>query len=179
MSEGTSFFSLPNEEKLLYNHGKYGHPLGGYTPPKGERVTLSLDGESSVGKGGTTDPLESFVFTFPPDNFLSPSGNISPIQKASEYYSKMTTILKGLHLISSRALGLGDDFIHKFYMHQDQHSRDLSLERMADVSLGALRLTHYFVDSIQISASDSNEPSILYGAHTDYLGFTILKPVTK
>ena len=97
----------------------------------------------------------------------------------------MSRVLKVLHIISSRALGLdGDEYIHNFYTHPDLYRDDLPVDRKADISFGALRLTHYFVDvhSLPVSSiSDvdgtATEPSLLYGAHTDYMGFTILKPV--
>lgn len=202
------------EEKLSYNHGRYGHPLGGYTSPNGENVALSLsigeveaaakiannDDESleSQNPGEETlkdvsyhnqvkaDPLESFVFTSPPEFFRSPNGHASPMHSASAYYQQMSRVLKALHVISSRALGLdGDDYIHNFYTHPDLYRGDLPVESKADISFGALRLTHYFVDvhSLPVSSLSevdgaASEPSLLYGAHTDYMGFTILKPVS-
>ena len=203
LQEGDAFFNSPMEEKLSYCHGRYGHPLGGYTSPNGEKVALSLtttdakvaftddDVHSTENHNQVkADPLESFVFTSPPEFFCSPSGQLSPMNSASAYYQQMSRILKVLHIMSSRALGLdGDECIHNFYTHPDLYRDDVPVESKADISFGALRLTHYFVDvhSLPVNVNSQPhddhggtlpEPSLLYGAHTDYMGFTILKPVS-
>lgn len=37
-NDGKTFFSKPVEEKMLYNHGKYGHPGGGFCPTGEGRI---------------------------------------------------------------------------------------------------------------------------------------------
>jgi hypothetical protein len=75
-----------------------------------------------------------------------------------------------------------DEFLDKFYFDPQLFAPDV--QNRSDRSPGSLRITHYTVDTSQLPLHEGSgeggpiaEPSILYGAHTDYLGFTILRPV--
>ena len=75
LREGAArFFARPPAEKVQYDHGPYGNPLGGYTGAGVEAVARSRDGHGSDAGGADEtappDVVESFVFK--PDEATKP-----------------------------------------------------------------------------------------------------------
>lgn len=166
LKEAADFFQLSMAEKMEYNHGRYGHPSGGYTPPGLEKVALSMSEQLEV----KADPVESFVFDKPPACFKSPSGHGSPFASSAEYFARMEGLLQLLHRLSSAALQLPHlDEIERYY--------DASLPGSEDMGKNgnALRVTYYPSQQAASLAETSCDAHVRYGAHTDYQGFTILK----
>jgi isopenicillin N synthase-like dioxygenase len=174
--EAVDFFKKSHEDKMSYNCGYYGNPFGGYSPPGFEKVALSTgDSDSNTTK---FDPVENFVFTSQPDNFFNSldksfvSSENLPFPSAHNYYLEMESLLRTLHSISCKALGLEDlDYFDKFY----------NTERSENVSMGmngnALRLAHYLPTTTINNRNNSStndkilfDNEIRYGAHTDYQG---------
>lgn len=178
------FFDKSMEEKLPFSRGTYGHPDGGYTPVGRETVALSVLAEDKGHKVALNesekpkhDPVESFAFTADPDRFVHPlTGEISnPIRSTGQYFRSMEMILQRLHRLSAAALGLEDlMFFERFY--------DESLQENAGKGKNgnALRLAYYPAspdrDIDDTSTELLQENALRYGAHTDYQGFTILRP---
>lgn len=172
MEEATLFFrDLPLKEKMAFAHGPYGHPAGGYCPIGLESVAKSMDLTQK-------DSIESFVFTSHPSTFRMPSGDTPdsqsmipiPFQRAAgAYWDCMCALLKTIHCIATQALGLDEeDFFSKLYF--DDHP--------AATGTGGNGLTlkiSWYPHGPAHSGDDSNVP-LLYGQHTDYQGFTMLKP---
>ncbi len=155
--ESEDFFSQSHEHKMEYNHGSYGHQNGGYSPFFIETVSQSMSNSGSQ----QPDPVENFVFRDHPLNFASKNGLTSPIAAAHSYYTTMDGLLAVLHQITSISLGLNDfDYINKYYNGKNGN---------------ALRLSHYMA-SLSTASPEDKSRSTLYGAHTDYQGFTILRP---
>lgn len=181
-SEAKSFFDRSAEEKLPFNRGSYGHPEGGYTPVGRETVALSVlddDKGHKVALNGsakpTHDPVESFAYTADPDRFVHPkTGEIcNPIPSTGPYFRSMEALLQCLHRLSAAALGLEDLlFFERYY--------DESLPENATKGRNgnALRLAYYpaSVDSDTDEPEAVSDSALRYGAHTDYQGFTILRP---
>eukprot|EP01039_Chlorochromonas_danica_P010276 gene10276-11372_t len=176
-SESIAFFSQSLESKVVHRHGKYGHPLGGYTPPGSETVALSVVGQSNAADvKPQADPVESFVYNGHPCKYSSPFGEPSPIQSAASYYDEMEKVLRTLHRISCATLNLPSlDEIERYYDETLHENKDLGTNG------NALRLAHYLGDvSIQsLGLKNKVHSSIRYGAHTDYQGYTLLKPDPK
>lgn len=184
-TEARCFFDKSMEEKLPFSRGSYGHPDGGYTPVGRETVALSVLAEDKghkVAQNGPEkpkhDPVESFAFTADPDRFAHPlTGEIcNPIPSTGQYFRFMEVMLRRLHRLSAAALGQEDLlFFERFY--------DESLPENAGKGKNgnALRLAHYpaspdrDVDDAS-STEITKENELRYGAHTDYQGFTILRP---
>lgn len=168
VEEAAVFFARPLEEKMRFCHGPYGHPCGGYTPINHELVSQSIGKKQS-------DGVESFVFWGPPLSFKMPSGESAPIPfqvAASKLWEANSALLAKLHNIAARALGLSDDeeFFNKRYFEDDGSGGGNGL---------TLKISWYphCEDSEVGEASSALEtPPLLYGEHTDYQGFTLLKP---
>lgn len=188
------FFNKPYNVKKQYNHGKYGHPLGGYTGIGNEIVSLSninndtIDSKSDNNNNDKIslisnnkietklkfDPVENFVFTSCPSNYKSSNGELSsPFECSIEYYKEMNQLLDILHMISCDALEIEDlHYFKQFYYHDNE---------IINNNGNVLRLAYY--PSIDNINGDNNQTDnklynhdIRYGAHTDYQGFTILSP---
>ncbi len=196
LTEGKTFFEQPLAQKMIYNHGDYGHPSGGYTPPGYETVGLSMneeEGETTKNLDATTsksaqksakfDPVENFVFTATPGSFVLRTGeNATPFSSAEEYFKSMEKLLHSLHQLSATALHLPDlNFFNSFYWPETAE-----MGRNGN----CLRVTHYPGTEHRIFSEVRNpsgnrletekgggfDDKVRYGAHTDYQGFTILKP---
>jgi isopenicillin N synthase-like dioxygenase len=165
--EATTVFAKSMNEKVIYNHGKYGHPNGGYTPPGFETVALSVETSAPV----KHDPVENFVFVSSPDFFISPNESQSPFASASSYFRHMEILLQILHRISSVALNL-PYITHIEHFYDERIPSNASLGRNGNT----LRITHYPPAQSDIISHDTTDTTIRYGAHTDYQGFTILRP---
>ena len=163
------FFNRKDHEyKMQYNFGKYGNPRGGYTPPGLESVakSMSTTGSEETNNEEKADPLENFVYNTQPNSFIGkdPSLDGNPIPAADALYSLLDKILKVINRISCVALGLSKmSYFDKFY--------DLDGES----SFRYFKLAHYLPQESLEKPNNFNKTS-LYGAHTDYQGFTILKP---
>lgn len=117
--ESSTFFCSSIESKLRYNYGSYGHPCGGYTAPGNEIVAMSseqMDDAELNGSKPKYDPVENFVFTTLPRNFVSPCGDPAPFDSAADYYQIMENTLTILHRLSCAALGMSDlNYFEQFY----------------------------------------------------------------
>jgi isopenicillin N synthase-like dioxygenase len=191
--ECREFFAKDVNEKQQYNHGAYGSPLGGYTAPGNEIVALSSE-EGDV--DAKLDPVENFVFTSHPSNYKSPSGSSAPFSSVCAYYESMERTLKTIHSLSCAALGVADlSYFQQFY------DAALPGNEAMGMNGNALRLAHYppinpaslhgklkFMLAVFLlpycllhpTATDEStsafDDKVRYGAHTDYQGFTILRP---
>ena len=169
--DAIGFFSQEDAIKMKFNHGKYGNPYGGYTPPGQEAVALSVveeeeeDTDGRVRKG-KTDPLENYVFTYPPDHMPS------PISTAEKYYAAMERTLHVVNAISCDALGIADlRYFDSMYFPSRQccipsPSADSSIPMNQPPCLkcqhpGALKLSHYLQTTS--GTRKDGEPEILYG----------------
>jgi len=190
-AEALDFFLQSVEYKMGFNHGKYGHPRGGYTGLGQEKVALSTDAisDSAVSSSGAagipkSDPVENFVFTGQPSAHRSPQGYSSPLLLADAYYDLMTGLLSVIHRISCDALGITDlDFFEQFYdpnatgneyMGKNGNALRLAYYPPIHMNLSSERMALNGVDVNFSSASCDDK--IRYGAHTDYQGFTLLRP---
>lgn len=162
-------------------------------------ASTAVSGPSSVRpakKDGKFDPVENFVFTSRPKDFVTKEGeNMQPIPHADDYYQKMERVLSAIHRLSSAALGLKElDFFEAFY------DKSLPTNSTRGNNGNALRLAYYPAlselgdesnASYSLSATEDSAArgtckraestaeydwSIRYGAHTDYQGYTILRP---
>jgi isopenicillin N synthase-like dioxygenase len=152
-AEMLSFFHLDEKLKMKYNHGKYGHPLGGYTAPGNETVALSTSGvpNKSARDAPKFDPVENFAFTSDPKSFLSPQGLTCPLKKVSEYFHTMETLLDRIHSVSSAALGIKDvHFFRRFY----------DAGGSSDKNGNTLRLAHYPPVNKYSSGSKASEGTL-------------------
>jgi isopenicillin N synthase-like dioxygenase len=145
-----AFFSQPQDVKLRSSlSDRYG--FGGYTPQGRENVGKTL--ESARAATRKADPVESLVFCGPVVPGLDPE-----LRDASaEYYRTASAIILRLMKLTALALGLSPDFFDESYQ-SPSHS---------------LRLAKYG----RIEASDDdddNDDALLYGAHCDYTGYTLL-----
>lgn len=136
--ESRSFFNQPLDQKLQFNHGSYGHPLGGYSPPGNEIVALSTVQATADETKPKFDPVETFVFTSRPRKFASPSLQTCPLATAAEYYERMEQVLKAIHSVSCAALGLPD--IHYFEQFYDATLPGNEDKGAAGI---ALKVAHY------------------------------------
>lgn len=191
-AEAREFFGQSVEYKMGFNHGKYGHPRGGYTGLGQETVALSTDATAdlNVSSSGAvvdkpkSDPVENFVFTGQPSAHRSPHGCSSPLPLADAYYDLMTRLLSVIHRISSDALGIIDlDFFEQFYdpnatgneyMGKNGNALRLAYYPPIHMNLVSDRMTLNGGGAVVSSASCDDK--IRYGAHTDYQGFTLLRP---
>lgn len=142
------FFELPIEEKMKFNHGKYGHPSGGFSAVGNETVASSLTTTTTTltTTNNTTqqptkqpDPVENFVFTSSPSKFrTSDSKTKNPITHAHEYYTHMEHTLHTIHQISAYALGL-DDMNYFVKLYDENTDANANMGENGN----ALRLAHY------------------------------------
>lgn len=182
INDSRLFFETKSvDEKLAHCRMFYGHREGGYTPPGLENVALSV--ESSGDMKSAPDPVENFVFTTSPDEYHSTTGEkSSPIPAAQTYYSFMESLLKTIHRLSSASLGLEDmEFFNNFYFNDCGSQEDAHIVKSSDRNANRdrangniLRLARYF--SNETSSLEHTQEHLQYGAHTDYQGFTILRP---
>ena len=172
VKEAAAFFSLPLEDKMRFHHGPYGHPGGGYTPIGLESVAKSI---------GLTqkDGVESFIFTRHPASFEMPSESDAaaanvPFQVAgTKYWEEICEILKSAHRIAAAALRIEDEeFFNARYF--DDHPRAVG----SGGNGLTLKISWYPRPAEAAAGGDEEDdsPLLLYGAHTDYQGFTLLKP---
>ena len=157
-----SFFedqSIDYKSGFLY--GPYGGPKGGYTAVGGEAVSRSQDGHGGTEEDAEAmaDPVESYICRHKDnDPFASPSSPTPPQppefeNAAAEYYSEMRRVLDCLHRMSENALGLPHEYLEPFYTpHPNGHV-----------------VAKYY------PAVPNPKNPLRYGAHTDYIGYTILK----
>ena len=155
-----SFFEQEYALKCDYSLGRYGD--GGYTPIGLEAVGRSLDPALFKNIDSTKpDPVESFVFKnggSPPD--FQPDNPKTLIPAVKRYWEEMESLLtKQVLPLSAVSLGLPNDYFNKFYQCEG-----------GKLGNNSLRLAYYpAVDKAAINCRAR------YGAHTDYLGFTLLR----
>jgi len=150
--EALNFFHDDLIKKMPYNHGYYGHPAGGYTPPGYEAVALSTEAASTSNTTKKSlDPVENFVFTCHPLEYKKPDGeSLQPFPSAPKYFERMTDLLKVLHYISACALKIPNlDFFQKHY------DSSYPGHELLGKNGNALRITHYPGNSSEI-LSQSN-----------------------
>ena len=196
-STSAAFFALSEAEKLLFQtSNQYGAASGGYTPTGVESVALSLSGDAVSSASSSSDGVESFAFARHPRLFRAPpppsssSSSSGPppapllpsfFPLAEQYFDSMTDLLNTLHNISCDALALPPDYFVPFY----EVGEGGGGEDEEDSNGLALKLSNYPNSSCGSDAhrrrsqglgSKSGPPTLRYGAHTDYQGFTILCP---
>jgi isopenicillin N synthase-like dioxygenase len=182
-AEATSFFSQPLENKMLFNFGPYGNERGGYTPQAGEAVSRSTRNTSTSDADSAqstlpSDPVESFVL-----NSKNCHHHTNTLPFSGVYFNKCEELVHRLHRLSTGALGIAApkneidyDYFRKYYCASDKDTVG-----SADPSY-ALRLAYYPPQQRGLAAEsqqeqvDSGDVASRYGAHTDYMGFTILRP---
>mmetsp|Transcript_3925 Transcript_3925/g.6157 ORF Transcript_3925/g.6157 Transcript_3925/m.6157 type:complete len:334 (-) Transcript_3925:31-1032(-) len=165
IQETNDFFTQPLEYKMNYCHGPYGNPNGGYTPPESEAVSQSMaDSDLST----QPDLVESFVLN---QRNAQKYADIFP--KCCSYLGCVQALLHRLHDISANALELEErDYFRKYYdpSHPDAQG--------CDEPSYALRLAYYPPQLCSATSCLGNDPTDIrprYGAHTDYMGYTILR----
>ena len=154
--------------KKQFVYGPYGNPDGGYTAMGNESVARSQDEHGGLGseeaKVAVSDPVESYICSAgdpndwggarpkQPDEFKAP---------AAAYYTEMRRILACLNAMSALALGLPVEYFDPFYKEP-----------------WCYVVAKYYPPSSNraLAASPRTGAGLRYGAHTDYTGFTILKP---
>ncbi|KAI9026143.1 hypothetical protein DFJ74DRAFT_755583 [Hyaloraphidium curvatum] len=159
--DARAFFALHAEVKAEHFHGAYGNDSGGYTPPGIEAVGRSLaDGKARP------DPVENFAFRGMPADYRGKDGKpAAPFPTAQSYAERMEALLKVLHRITARSLGLSDaSFFDKFFGDPTG----------ADKNGNALRIAFYPAPADLAPELELGEER--YGAHTDYQTWTILRP---
>ena len=176
--QAESFFAQPLDEKMTFNYGPYGNEKGGYTPCAGEAVSQSKSQFSGQKKSAPApDPVESFVLTSETHQLHT---DILPISEI--YFKKCEDLVHRLHVISTRALGIPEedevDYFRKFYCASDENAVGTGHSSFC------LRLAHYPIQKQNCHQDGGGEVRKLedadsrprYGAHTDYMGYTVLKP---
>ena len=155
-SSATTFFSQSDEAKMASClHQGYGK--GGFVPVGVEAVARSRP----EGAGSAPDAVENIVFSHAGDPALEsvmPSEPPTLQPSVAAYWAAMRALLGQLMQLSAKALGLPGAYF------------DAAFERPKC----NLRLAHY---PPMPADADERAPGVLrYGAHTDYTGFTILRP---
>ena len=175
VQEAAAFFALPLEEKMAFCHGPYGHQSGGYTPIHTEKVSKSIEKNQ-------TDGVESFVFWGPPLSFKMPSGESGciPFQvAASKLWDSNTALLTKLHNIAARALGMSNDeeFFNRLYFEDDGSGggNGLTLKISWYPRCNSISDDGEEREELKVRGGPEATP-LRYGEHTDYQGFTLLKP---
>lgn len=156
--EARQFFERDAETKMEHNHGPYGNPKGGYTPPGVEAV-----GRSKGEEGAKADPVENFAFRGPPADYQGKDGQPStPFPYAQQYVNQMESLLATFHRITAAAFGLPAEFFNEKFRGS------------MGANGNALRLAYYPSPANLSDRADLGEKR--YGEHTDYQTFTILRP---
>jgi len=187
--ESLSFFEKPLEEKKFHTFSeKYGSPSGGYNPIGNEAVSRSLSDNLS----DMPDSVESFVFRNYPSTYKSPNHTfLSDIEATDIYFRQIETLVHNLHRISALALGLDDiDFFKSFFTDDSDGTPGSAADSCGDKTetsivspyiqhqhFGTLKLSYYPAFSHAENQDNlSNTTRMRYGAHTDYVTFTVLSP---
>lgn len=185
-AEATAFFTSPLPAKMQLHHGPYGHPQGGYHPLGTESVAKSIGLQQK-------DTVESMIFTRQPSAFVMPAAAAIPAAAAApapcvavpfqttadRYYASMVRVLRLVHDVASASLQLPPAF------HLDTFYFDCPPE--AGENGNILKVSFYPATSADARSGSiegqeakkvGSEGSVRlrYGAHTDYQGFTLLKP---
>lgn len=121
-----------------------------------------------------------------------PDPLLSPLATAADYYKCIERTLRIVHHISCEALGMSDlSFFEQFYnpLLPCNQLKSSNPEDLYDTIVGSLKLSHYLPSDSALLGSTllrikTKSPSslvefdseILYGAHSDYQGFTLLRP---
>jgi isopenicillin N synthase-like dioxygenase len=194
------------DNKLRYHHGGYGNSKGGYTPSGMENVSASMkitptapnQQEGQIKAIESADPVESFVISQSSpylqanlEDLLLEGDEpmIAFLEDARTYFHEhVEKVLRALHYISAAALGMEDlAYFHNYYDHRTCQWTNEDDRHAPDSHNGnALRFAYYpFQHSnlIRLDGKDNIFPNdgtdgtnLRYGAHTDYQGYTILKP---
>lgn len=148
------------------------------------------------------DPVENFVFTAHPLKYTSSLGQSAPFRSVCDYYEAMDALLKTIHKLSCGALGVADlDYFNKFYDPTLPGNENLGINgnalRLAHyppinpVALHGTVVSHIPCPTVVVNLHPSHsctklpastdsagafDDQVRYGAHTDYQGFTILRP---
>jgi isopenicillin N synthase-like dioxygenase len=98
----------------------------------------------------------------------------------------MENLLQVIHRLSAYTLGLTSnlEYFNEFYFHRESNIdsikiHDKTCHRPKVINGSALRISQYFPTPYETPSEDVNDENdeiIQYGAHTDYQGFTILRP---
>jgi len=150
------FFTQPLENKLRYHRGELdGFRRGGYSEVGSSAASRTMEGSGAVitppdlVEGYTHVPSESGPSDLPPqlrDPILA-------------YCAQMRRLLTDVMRLSALALGLEGDYFSKYYTGDDY----------------AFRLAYYPPQVESNVGSMPVEGQVRTGAHTDFLGFTLLR----
>ena len=161
LREGCSaYFRRDAAYKESYRHAAYGSPLGGYEGFGEQAVGRS----NEFGNGGLSavqavpDPVESYVCSRGDPAEWGATLPQQPAEfraAAAAYYGHMRRVLDGLNLMTAAALGLPSRYFDPLFSPAPQ----------------------CFVVAKHYPAPDGgSDGGVRYGAHTDYGGYTVLKP---
>ena len=160
------FFSLDHEEKMRFCLNK-GYGSGGYVPRGVEAVGRSSGG----GDDARADPVENLsdsdpnLRTYPSAERGYRYGD-ALVERAGALRAALDGVLIQVMRLSARALNLADDNFFESsrggYGGREPGRRESCY----------LRSARYFDDDNHLATG--NDDILLYGAHTDYTGFTFL-----
>jgi hypothetical protein len=158
-----------------------------------EAVTASLRGKAAAQQ---IDPVESFVFRGRPSSFIA-----SLFPHADDYYLRMKGLLRVIHKICCEALEIEDPSYFAAIYGDENHVDALRIAHYPpdldpapdrnpvvaakDSGQGTSKIVVEDLDDVEKREADKDighkalpqcPPRLRYGAHTDYLDITILKP---
>jgi len=140
------FFKQDEKTKLKYRYGDYGNDQGGYAPV----------GEETF-PDGRRQHLESYSFNRNVIEYLKAS-KLYRTKISSEYFHALEAFLNKIHRLTARSLGLEDEhFFERYYTLASRTSKN------------TLKIANYPSRPLTETID-----SVVYGEHTDKLGFSIL-----
>jgi isopenicillin N synthase-like dioxygenase len=117
------------------------------------------------------DAVESFCFWGHPKEFKMPVGSsphLIPFQEAaSNLWETYCELLKTIHKIAARSLGIDEEYFNERYFDKEDNGKECA---------NGLTLKISFYPNVESCVSEDGFQPLRYGEHTDYQGFTILKP---
>ena len=159
------FFGLPMWQKKALRPASL-ELNRGYTPPKSERLTLSLGVESSA-----ADLFEAFNVGKPAEDFpglgldeVQYAPNLWPLRPESfepgvqAWFNQAARVAREITTVMAVALGLAEDFFTRYQDH----------------SLDVLRMNNYRAPTDATRLEPGDDQAVGMGAHTDYGIVTVL-----
>lgn len=152
------FFGLDHKTKMKSWAGAFFRERGGFSSMRQEKVSNQGSGESSS-EDKWVDPLESFSYLLrggqPSEDQIFPTEPVILNELAQRYISEANRLCCILWRISAYILGLPADYF----------------EETLPQSGKCFRMSHYPADKTGQLEGQPRKP-----AHTDLLGYTILRP---
>jgi len=131
--------------KMKYRYGDYGNDQGGYAA-LGEEILAD----------GRKQHVESYSFNRNVINYLKAS-KLYRTKISSEYFNALEALLFKVHQLTAKSLGLDQNFFEKYYSLTSKSSKN------------TLKIANYPSRPLNTAID-----SVVYGEHTDKLGFSIL-----